>query len=209
MHFQYPISASVLFCLLLVAAVGCGAGKVPEQGAPTETTQADSPEMYYEQLLRKRLELQEKIYAAMDLYRETDDKVHEQQVLLRQYLGQQPDEETIELFSKGQVRDIPQNLRAAYSCWRTQIPLRTRLAVLAKWLDDRQVAGELESLDYAIMDVENRQHLGRFYSPEELNEIDRLLAQQVVGFETVEVANTAILEEEAIQQMINELENWK
>ena len=209
MYFHYPISASVLFCLLLVAAVGCGRSKVPEQGAPTETTQADTPEMYYEQLLRKRLELQEKIYAAMDLYRETDEKVHEQQVLLRQYLGQQPDKETIELFSKGQVRDIPQNLRAAYSCWRTQIPLRTRLAVLAKWLDDRQVAGELESLDYAIMDVENRQHLGRFYSPEELNEIDRLLAQQVVGFETVEVANTAILEEEAIQQMINELENWK
>ena len=194
----------VVLCLLI------GVGYVGHKyfGSITEEPQSNERDTYSEQLLRKRLEVQEKIYEAMELYRATYEKVHEQQTLLRQYLGKQPDSETIELFSKGQIRDIPQDLRTAYSCWRTQIPLRTRLTIISKWLNDRQIAGELESLDYAIMDVENRQQLGRFYSQEELDKIDQLLAQQVVGFEAVEIANTALLEEEAIQQMVSELENW-
>ena len=211
MYFRCTVSTCILFSFLCIAVVGCNQpDKVVDQGLPPIIQQnTDDPGVHYERLLRKRLELQEKIFEAMELYRTTSEVVHEQRTLLMQILGKQPDSETVELFSKGQVRDIPQNLRAAYSCWRTQIPLRTRQAIIAKWLDDRQVAGELETFDIAITDVENREQLGRFYSQEELDKIDQLLAQQVVSLDAVEVANSALFEEEVIQQMISELKNWE
>ena len=208
---------TVLLCLLLIAVIGCdrpdeGAiteAPAPMQQAPVSVPQTDDRDTHYDQLLRKRLEFQEKIFEAMELYRMTSQRVHEQRTLLRQYLGDKPVTEAIELFSRGNPSEIPQELRIAHSCWRTLLPDETQRLQITVWIDRQQVSGILEQLDIQIREIENRQQLGRILDQEELAEIDRLLAQQVVGWETVAISDRALLEAEAIEKLKTELANWE
>jgi hypothetical protein len=155
------------------------------------------------------LEFQEKIFEAMELYRTTSQRVHAERMILRQHLGDTPVTEAIELFSRGRPNEIPANLRIAYSCWQTLMPDETQRLQIAMWIDRQQFSGILEQLDIQIREIENRRQLGRILNQEELAEIDRLLAQQVVGWETVDVGDRALLEEEAIERLKNELANWE
>ncbi|MCL2303982.1 MAG: hypothetical protein FWC43_01410 [Planctomycetaceae bacterium] len=167
----------------------------PSPAPPPPPPPVDEREVYYEQLLRKRLEFQEKIFEAMELYGTTSQEVHGQRTRLRELLGDKPVSEAIELFSKGKV---PPDMRIAYSCWRTLIPDETQRLQIAMWIDKQQLSGILEQLDIQIKEFENRRRLGKILNQEELAEIDLLLAQQVVGWETVEISDKALLEEEAI-----------
>jgi len=176
---------------------------------PIVPPKMDDPDAHFEQLLRKRLEFQEKIFEAMELYRSTSQRVYEQRTLLKQYLGDKPVAEAIEQFSKGKPNEISPDLRIAYSCWRTLLPDETQRLQIALWIDKQQISGILEQLDIQARETENRRQLGRILNQEELAEIDRLLAQQVVGWETVDVGDRALLEEEAIERLKNELANWE
>jgi len=104
MDFRYTISACVLFGLLLIVVIGCEKSvdvSDPGQTAPvgsTPVSKTDDRDTHYEQLLDKRLELQAKIFKAMELYRTTSQKVHEQRMQLEQLLGNKPTPETIDLF---------------------------------------------------------------------------------------------------------------
>ena len=224
-----PNAAAGCGCLLFLIIIICGAigwwnnwfGLVPSPPPPPPPVRAalpivpqenntdppvDEREAYYEQLLRKRLEFQEKIFEAMELYGTTSQKVHGQRTRLRELLGDKPVSEAIELFQKGEV---PPDLRTAHSLWRILMPDETHRLQIAVWIDKQQLSGILEQLDIQIKEFENRRQLGRILNPEELAEIDRLLAQQVVGWEAVEISDRALLEEEAIQQLKIELENWE
>jgi len=143
----------------------------------------------------------------MDLYRSTSQKVHEQRTKLREYLGNKSISEAIELFSRGRSNEIPSDLRIAHSCWQTLLPDETQRLQIALWIDKQQSSGILEKLDVQIKDFENRRQLGKILDQEELAEIDRLLAQQVVGWESVDVADKALLEQEAIEKLKTELTN--
>ena len=177
--------------------------------APPSEPQVDDRNVHYEQLLCKRLEFQEKIFEAMDLYRTTSEKVHSQREQLKQYFRDRPVPETIELFSKGTFSEIPVDLRIAYSCWRTLLPDETQRLQIATWIERRQASGILEQLDIQIREIENRRQLGRILDQNELAEIDLLLAQQVVGWEVVDVRDKALLEEEVIENLKAELVNQK
>ena len=208
---------TVLLCLLLIVVIGCDrpddvAPSVPPEQTitpPTPPPPQDDPDAHFEQLLRKRLEFQEKIFEAMELYRSTSQRVHEQRTLLKQYLGDKPVAEAIEQFSRGRPNEISSDLRIAYSCWRTLLPDETQRLQITMWIDKQQISGILEQLDIQAREIENRRQLGRILNQEELAEIDRLLAQQVVGWETVDVSDRALLEEEAIEKLKNELANWE
>ena len=145
----------------------------------------------------------------MELYRNTSQKVYDQRAQLRRYSGNKSVSETIELFSKGRANEIPPDLRVAHSCWKTLIPDETQRLQIAAWLDKQQSSGILEKLDVQIKETENRRQLGKILDQEELAEIDRLLAQQVVGWEVVDIANKAVLEQEAIEKLKTELINWE
>ena len=202
-----------------ITSQGCSPGVPPQtQHDPTQSVQiipsqplpqVNERDVHYDQLLRRRLEFQERIFEALDLYRVTSLRVHESRGQFRQMLGDKPVSEAIELFSQGRPSDIPQNLRAAYSRWQTLLPDETQRLQIALWIDRQQLSGILEQLDIQIREIENRRQLGRILNQEELAEIDRLLAQQVTGWETVEIADRALLEEQAIERLRVELENWE
>jgi len=216
---MYPHYTVLLF-FLLITIIGCDrlgdvvapVSSEPMASAPAAIApppQTDDRDVHYEQLLRKRLEFQEKIFEAMELYRMTSQRVHAERTILRQHLGDTPVAEAIELFSRGRPNEIPVNLRIAYSCWRTLMPDETQRLQIAMWIDRQQFSGILEQLDIQIREIENRRQLGRILNQEELAEIDRLLAQQVIGWETVDIGDRALLEEEAIERLKNELANWE
>lgn len=212
MDFRYTISACVLFGFLLTTMIGCNQpADVTDLGtsAAAPAPKTDDRDTHYEQLLRKRLEFQAKIFEAMELYRNTSLKVQEQRTQLRQYLGNKPVSDTIELFSKGKSNEIPSDLRVAHSCWQTLLPDETQRLQIAVWIDKQQSSGILEKLDVQIKETENRRQLGKILDQEELAEIDRLLAQQVVGWEVVDIADRAVLEQKAIEKLKTELTNWE
>ena len=215
MYIRYSISICILFCFLFVA-VGCdrqsGGDVIPPQtSAPSAlpTSKTTDLDTHFGQLQRKRLEFQEKIFEAMELYRTTSQKIREQRTQLKQYLGDKSVSEAIELFSKERSNDVPPNLRAAYSCWRTLIPDETQRLQIAVWIDKQQASGVLEELDIQIKEFENRRQLGKILDQNELAEIDRLLARPVVGWETVDASDRALLEEEAIEKLKSDLANWE
>ena|GEM_PF-2218718 len=203
MYFHYTISTCALFCLLFIAVVGCDqVGDVAAPNTSKPAAQTAEPVSHYEQLLRKRLDLETKIREAMNLYRTTSQKVRTQRAQLRQSVGNMPVPEAIELFSKGNHADIPSNLRAAHSLWRTALmPDETLLKQIDVWIKTQLDSGVLVEMDLQIRNVENRQQLGRFLDQSELEEIDRLLAQSVVGWETIDAANLALIEQEVIQEL--------
>jgi hypothetical protein len=217
MYSRYPVSTHALLCLLLFIIVGCeqssdvtvpSSEEIPtgQVASPPKTNDLDS---HHEQLLRKRLEFESKIREAMDLYRSTSQKVREQRTQLKKYLGNKSVLEAVELFSKGKPNEIPSDLRAAHSCWRTLIPDETQRLQITVWIDRQQVSGVLEELDIQIKEFENRRQLGRILDQNELAEIDRLLARPVVGWETFDASDRALLEQEAIEKLKSDLANWE
>jgi hypothetical protein len=216
MYCRYPISTNILLCLLLILLVGCDqSGDVTASGTLTSASNTAElsvrkpaeQESHYEQLLRKRLDFEAKIREAMDLYRTTYQKVRGQRTELKKCAGDMPVPKVIELFGKGKASEIPSNLRAAYSCWRTLIPDETQLKQIDVWIDTQQRSGVLEELDIQIKNIENRQQLGRILDQTELAEIDRLLARPVVGWETVDASNMAVLEQQVIEELMSA--NWE
>ena len=204
MYFRYSISTCILFCLLFFAA-GCdnqsgnGGNQPPSEPQKPQTTE---PVSHYEQLLRKRFDFETKIREAMILYRTTHQKVRTQRTQLKQSVGTMPVPEAIELFSKGNLNEIPSNLRAAHALWRTALmPDETLLKQIDVWIKTQLDSGVLDEMDIQIKNIENRQQLGRFLDKKELEEIDRLLAQSVVGWETIDAGNLAMIEQEVIEEL--------
>ena len=199
MYFRYAI----LFCFLF-AVIGCDQFGVDVSSQPPSipSAQTTEPVSHYEQLLRKRLDFETKIREAMILYRTTHQKVRTQRAQLKQNVGEMPVPEAIELFSKGNLQEIPPNLRAAHSLWRTALmPDETLLKQIDIWIKTQLDSGVLDDMDIQIKNIENRQQLGRFLDKEELKEIDRLLAQSVVGWETIDAGNLAVIEQEVIDEL--------
>jgi len=203
MYFRDTISTCVLFCLPFIALVGCDqVGDVAAPVASRPAAQTAEPVSHYEQLLHKRLDLETKIREAMNLYRTTSQKVRTQRSQLKQSVGDMPVPEAVELFSKGNLNEIPSNLRAAHSLWRTALmPDETLLKQIDMWIKTQLDSGVLEEMDIQIKNVENRQQLGRFLDQSEIEEIDRLLAQQVVDWKAIDAANLAVIEQEVIEEL--------
>ena len=203
MSFPNTISTCALFCFLFIAVVGCDqVGDVADPVASRPEAQPSEPVSHYEQLLRKRLDLETKIREAMNLYRTTYQKVRTLRTQLKQSVGDMPVPEAVELFSKGNLNEIPSNLRAAYSLWRTALmPDETMLKQIDQWVTKQLDSGILDEMDIQIKNVENRQQLGRFLDQSEIEEIDRLLAQQVVDWKTIDAANLTVIEQEVIEEL--------
>lgn len=204
MYFRYPVSMCLL-CLLLIAVIGCEQiGKV----ADLKTDKSDTGNQLL-QLLRQRLELQEKVFEAMDSYRTTTKSVREQRAKFQEYLGNKPELEAIELFSKSKLSEIPSDLRTAYSCWQTLLPDKMQQLQIDKWLEKRLTSGILEELDVRIKEIENLRQLGKFLDQDELTEIDKLLAtaRLVVEEKYSDATDRAMLAEEAIKELMNEVSN--
>jgi hypothetical protein len=196
---------TLLLCFLC-AVIGCDqfgspdAPSRPRQSIPA--AQTAEPPSHYEQLLRKRLEFETKIREAMDLYRTTHQKVRTHRAQLKQSVGAMPVPEAIDLFSKGNLNEIPSNLRAAHSLWRTALmPDETLLRQIDIWIKAQLDSDVLDEMDIQIRHIENRQQLGRFLDEKELEEIDHLLAQSVVGWETIDAARKAVIEQEVIEEL--------
>ena len=189
---NYILAALPVLCVVLLVGYVASQPKVDER------------EVQYEHILRKRLEFQERIFAAINLYRETNQKAHEQREKLLEYLGNKPLSEAIELF-KGKPDEIPQNLRTAYSCWQTLLRNEMLQLRIDGWLEKQQLSGILDQLDEQIGAIEERRQLGEIMNSEELAELDRLLAQHVAGWETSEIVDRAMLEEKAAEKIKNEL----
>jgi hypothetical protein len=187
------------------AVIGCDQFRSTDTPSPLPSTpapQTAEPVSHYEQLLRKRLDFETKIREAMTLYRTTHQKVRTLRSQLKQSVGAMPVPEAIELFSQGKPNEIPSNLRAAHSLWRTAlIPDETLLKQIDIWVKTQLDSGVLDEMDIQIKNIENRQQLGRFLDQKELEEIDRLLAQSVVGWETIDAGNLAVIEQEVIEEL--------
>jgi len=207
MSFRCTVSACVFVCILFVIATGCDRSHDVGDEQP-ELRIKDDADSYYEQIIDKRLRLEEKIFDAMELLRQTGQKTDEQRVLLKGYLGDKPVAETIELFRKGQPSE---DLSVAYSLWQTLIPDETLQLQITSWIDKQQSSRVLEQFDIQIKEFENRLLLDKFLDKEELVEIDRLLAQADVDLKEKfpDVGNKALLGEEAIEKLKNDLVNWE
>ena len=201
----HAIITCFLFCLLFASVIGC------EQISGIINLKEDKHDTGKQllQLLRQRLELQEKIFEAMDSYRKTTQKLREQRTQFQQYLGRKSELDAIELFSKSKLSDIPPDLRAAYSCWQTLLPDKMQQLQIDRWLEKRLTSGILEELDIRIKEIENLRQLGRFLDQDELTEIDKLLAtaKQVVEEKYTDAADRAMLSEEAINELKKEVAN--
>jgi len=196
MNFRYIIAVCVLFCFLIIVTRGCSCSR-SGNNAGWKAVDLDT---HYEQLLCKRLDYEIKIREAINLYRTTSQKVRDQDVQFRQYLGNRSRSETIDLFVN-KPNEIPADLRVAYSCWRTLLPDATQQAQLARWIENQQKAGVLEDFDTQIKEIENYRELGTILSKKELDEIDRLLARPVGGWDAIDKADKNILEKEVIERM--------
>ena len=210
------IPACVLCCLLFFVVTGCDQ---PGHVTPPETSESSEPQplqpppetddldKVIEQLLRKRLDAQEKIEEAMKLCRATGDEVEKQREELRKNLGDKPVAETVELFSKSKRSEIPPDLLPAYSCWQTLLPDETlRLKIIA-WIDLQQTRGLLEEMDIKIKVLDNYRKLSLILDQTDLREVDRLLAVSLSDWNSTDDANNAIYEQEAINQLKTELTN--
>jgi len=203
--------------MAFIVVVGCDlpvnvppSREPPPLPPPKQPPPSDDPDTYYEQILRKRLDFEEKIFEAMNLYRSTSQKVYQQRAQLKQYLGDKPVSESIELFRKGKLSEIPSDLRVAYSCWQTLLPDETQRLRFAVWIEKQQSIGILEEFDIQIKNFENRREMEEILNEEELAEIDRLLVQIAQqGNELYNPGDKALLEEEAIEIIKTELANWE
>ena len=190
MNFHNTIPARVLFCLLLIVATGCDQTdnstdiQPIQKGPDSEQTELklDDVNSRYEQSLRDRLEIEEKIFRAMELYAQISQKVYVQDMELKQLLKGKPIEETINLFSKGSS-GIPSDLRRAYSAWLQLRPDEKQMLFMDKWLETHMFSGILDDLDVEIKNFENRRELGDFLSEAELARFDemRVRTQQVLA----------------------------
>ena len=81
------------------------------------------------------------------------------------------------------------------------MPDETLLKQVDIWIKTQLDSGVLDEMDIQIRNIENRQLLGRFLDQKELEEIDRLLAQSVVGWESIDAARKAIIEQEVIEEL--------
>jgi len=211
----FTLIVVVILCVALVrqrddaSAPEAPALVLPSPVPTTQAPQTDDRDIHYEQLLRKRLEFEEKVFEAMNVYRVISQKVHAERAQLRKLLGDTPVSEAIELFRKGVFSEIPSHLHAAFSCWQTLLPDETQRLHVAMWIDRQQASGILEQLDNQIREIEHRRQWERISDQEELAEIDRLLAQQVTVLPETVTSDRALLEEEAIEKQKIELANWE
>jgi len=206
MYYRYTI----LFCFLLIVAIGSDdrPGNVYAQRASEPTPRIDSVNTHYEQLLRDRLEIQEKIFAAMDLYREAAQKVREQEIELMRLLGDKPAGEAIDLFIAAvNIREIPMNLRQAYSLWLGIMPDETQQLFIDNWIITLLESGIFEEQDRNIRNLENRRQLGEIVTAEDLTRHDMIRARtrKVLEENLLEDAKNALLEDEVIE---NQRSRW-
>ena len=202
MYFRNTILAYALLVLLFMVAIGCG--KSPSGGIAVSGTH--DLDTLYEQLLRKRLNAQEKVFEAMELYRTNSQNVRRQRALLQNYLEGKSVSDAIELFSKGQISEIPADLRVAYSSWRTLLPDETQRLRIVAWIDQQQFSGLLEEMDVNIKIIENGRQFGRL-DENDRSEIDRLLAMSIGDIDSAGTSNVAFYEQEAIEKLKRELVN--
>jgi len=196
MYYRYTI----VICILFIAVTGCDrlsdvfptaspepttltppVSMIPEQTVSAPKTVAVDPR--YEQAVRRRIELQEKILEAMDLYRTVSQRVYMGSEQLKQLAGGKPLPEVIELFSRHQ--NIPTDLLVAHARWRTLMPDERLLLRIDTWLMLEQVKGNLVAYEVYIYDYENNQRWGRIsnQTPEEIYRIDQLNAQMLIDWE--------------------------
>ena len=137
----------------------------------------------YEELLRKRLLLQESILEAMEAYRTVSLKVHTQTTRIKELAGDTPPYELAQMRSKGE--QIPLNLRPAFSLMQTLAPDKAYQESIIQRLDEILEEGQLEKFDRSIGFKENEILYGGILSAEQQEEIKRALNQDVVNVGTV------------------------
>jgi hypothetical protein len=131
----------------------------------------------YEQLAKKRLELQNQIEKAMDLYLQYVENTTTQKEQLKTNLGTVPFEEAIEIFINN--KEIPAHLRLASSCWKSLLPDEIQRQKLFDWLEHQQKNDLLVEFEVNMKQIENFRKVGTFLNETDQKEVDRLLAAEV------------------------------
>jgi len=204
MCFHYCNSLCILFCFLLVVVVGCDI-----INPATETPDPDAH--LYEELVRERLTLQEKIKKGIDSYRLTRQKVEEQRVKLLEYLEDHSAEavnEIIDLFcdAKANNKDVPADLYIAYSCWLTLLPDASHLEQITVEINRLRTSRLLEDWEAGIKDFENKRRSG-MQDRIDRNGGDRLLVRLRETPDPNDTSKAVLYEDAAIKKLKIDLTN--
>ena len=125
---------------------------------------------------KKRLEVQQTITNAMDLYLLFSKRTAEEIKSFKKQLGDSPYQEAVDQFSKGIVSN---ELRPAYSLWRMLSEHEMRRWWLRGWIDNCADRDELGEFDRRIRRIEDMVLIGKVLGKDDLEEIDRLLATSI------------------------------
>ena len=146
----------------------------------------------------------------MDLYRESSLKVYQQETQLKNLLKGKSIGETIDLFSKSNIGEIPSDLRSAYSLWRGLMPDEKQVVQIDKWIEKQMNSGILEDLDSEIKEFENRRELGAFLDEDELAKFDEMRARtRLILNENFFTSSGLSLDEEVIKNQKDRWADWE
>ena len=156
-------------------------------GAQTSTAPGTAPvaatpdtaaiDAHYARMLRERLDIQEKLFGAMELYRDASRRVHVLDAQLVMLLQGRSGLEAIDLFARHHLRDIPLDLRAAYSLWERMTRDETQQLIIDYWIRAQLDSGIFNDLDAEIHNLENRRQLDRYVTQEDQDKFFELRAR--------------------------------
>ena len=190
---KHATTMLALLCNFLVFTTGCN------QSANDNQSIDDT----YEELIRMRLDAEERIFSAMALHRETSQTVHKRQAELKKYLpANKSVPETIKLFQKG--IEIPSELDVAYSCWLTLFPDVMLLEQIEDRINEIKTTRLLEEMEIAIKTIDNQRKLGTLNNIDR-SKIDPLFARLISSRSLDEIFDTAKYETKAIERMKKDL----
>jgi hypothetical protein len=203
---MYRLLFLIIFCFCFG---GCEAKKpsvpVPSAGDSTVLAEPVDPlqklNEQYEQLAKKRLELQNKIETAMDLYLQYVESTKTQKEQLKNNLGAVPFDEAIEIFINN--KDIPARLRLASSCWRSLLPDEVQRQKIFDWLENQQKNDLLVEFEVKMKQIENFRKVGTLLNETDQKEVDRLLVAEVGDWS--ETKNDLNYEQKAVESLKKEL----
>jgi hypothetical protein len=200
---------AVIISGVLICFTGCEAKNpsvpVPSAGDSTVPAEPVDPlkklKEQYELLAKKRLELQNKIETAMNLYLQYVESTKTQKEQLKNNLGAVPFEEAIEIFINN--KDIPAHLRLAFSCWRSLLPDAIQRQKIFDWLENQQKNDFLVEFEVKMKQIENFRKVGTPLNETDQKEVDRLLVAEVGDWS--ETKNDLNYEQKAVERLKKEL----
>ena len=168
------------------------------------TNNVPSPEELYDQLCRNRLALQQDIQSEIDEYRKIGMQVLNLREEVKKNIGNRPLPVVIQMFQR---KEVPQDLRLAYSYWNGLVNAEAMQSIIKNLLDHYQEERTLEAMDNEIEFLDRERKLAAHGMIDE----NRIAAiENMIGLRLDETKRftKGLTEQEIIERQIRESRNW-